>query len=127
MPADDMMESGDTVSGDAPRLTLERAREKLVDALHGAEPEDKAESDGLAKVGQGGLTLELRLNGQTIALAGNPVNERSADDFKQFVDDQRHAIENGDLDDQIEAAIAEPGTGKVVLRVRAVGASSGDQ
>lgn len=105
-------------------LNLDAARADLADALDGAAlgndvPPGDPEPD-LVKVGSGGLTIELRLNGETIPLAGKDVNQLAREEFQPFVEAQRLEIENGAADDAIRNALSKPGPGKALARVRAV-------
>ena len=103
---------------------LDQARTELAAVLEGAEPDDANKAaeapDGLAKVGGGGLSIELRLNGATIPLEGDDVSHVDRADFRAFLDRQRLAIESGALDDAITRALATPGPGKALVRVRAL-------
>ncbi|WP_174285172.1 hypothetical protein [Sphingomonas bacterium] len=132
MPADDLIAAAtpdDADGGVGHDLTAARA--ELIAAIEGAEPGRSnfpAEgSDGLAKVDGEGLSFELRLNGETIRLDGREVNDIAPDDFKSFLDRQRLAVENGDFDEAITRALATPGPGKALARVRAIGASDTDR
>ena len=121
MPTQDMNAADTAGAG----VDLDAARADLVAALDGAEPHrDNIAADGpdgLAKVGDEGLALELRLNGATIPLDGKDVNDLAPGDFKAFIDRQKLAIEDGSLDDAIARALATPGPGKALARVRAIG------
>ena len=116
---------GDAGGNDAD--DLENARAELIAAIDGAEPHlanERAEApDGLAKVSNDGLSFELRLNGETIPLDGNDINELAPDDFKPFLERQKLCVEKGELDAIIVQAIAKPGPGKALARVRALGAA----
>lgn len=106
---------------------MRAARADLIAAIEGAEPERaniEAEPDGLAKIGSGGLSFELRLNGETIQLDGKDVNDLAPDDFKPFLDRQKLAIEGGDFDEAITRALAMDGPGKALARVRSLGAAN---
>ena len=125
MPSDGMdAASDDRQMDDGGVHDLETARTALIAAIDGAEPEranrSAGEPDGLAKVGSKGLSFELRLNGETIPLEGQDVNDLAADDFKPFLDRQKLAVEGGALDDRITQAIAKAGPGKALARVRAL-------
>lgn len=127
MMADNDMRDNDVMPGkgldeDNTALDLDGARAALIAALDGAAPHrSDAGADGsLVKPGEQGYSVELRLNGETITLDGKDVNALAIDDFTAFLDRQRQAVDAGALDDQITRALATPGPGKALIRVRAI-------
>lgn len=100
------------------------ARADLIAALEGAglEPgEDGTDpAEPLAKVGGRGVSLELRLNGETIPLDGRDVNELAPDAHQPFLHQQVVRIEAGELDAAIGRAMQADGPGKALARVRAL-------
>lgn len=103
---------------------LDEARRALVEALQGAglpQPTDGIH-DHITVDGRA-LSLELRYNGETIALDGRDETVLPGDAFEDFVKRQAHAVEQGDLDDAIRATLKPDGTGKATARVRGVGAT----
>lgn len=133
MAQEDTFASGDAngrAGGNDPaNYGLEQARADVVEAIEtqGLQPsaEDAEGHDDLVKVGNAGLSFELRFNGQTIALDGKDVNVLTQDGYQDFLKRQKLAAEAGEFDDQIREALGHDGPMKALARVRAVDDASG--
>ncbi|MES2753729.1 MAG: hypothetical protein V4659_03600 [Pseudomonadota bacterium] len=103
-------------------LELATARSALTQAIEGAGLDPSRAGEAPVATGKGGdLSVELVLNGATIAFDGRERNVVAPDALQAFLQRQKLAVESGEMDDAIAQAIAAPGPGKATARVRAVG------
>lgn len=58
------------------------------------------------EIGHGAVSFSLKLNGQVVPLNGEDVNYIAADEFVPFLEVLREAVPAGELDKEIDAALA---------------------